>query len=543
MKKAIPFIIALPALLLLFAFKLIPAFFTVIISMKYFNGSKGIYASPSAGFGNYSMLFGMEGFPGIVVNTLRLSIFSIALTCIFAVILIICISRMPWRWLKLVAIALLAIPAFVPIASFVWVFSSALSPDTGVITNLFTSAGSAPGLSFGNPAFYPFLFANMDSLRNVYIPVILGVLVCENSKHADFRKIALVIIGYVAARATMLMSPDIENILVSSNPLVAETSNVLDSIRYYSAHTMQFQLSVSSAAWVFKTVAQLLISIIAFFALKTLAPSITRSVGRLGKKVGSGLGSIPGIIGYILFATGSITVIILTFIPTAGGLSDGMKLLLENKAFVASFVNSLLYCIFICILYGFVTLLLAYPLSTSTKLYPLLLLILISLSNNFVGEYIWYHNLGMINTIFPIVINSGLSIVGAFALHFCVSAKLGQDPPDFVHYVKASLLPLFTIVAIAFITNWGSYLYQSIYVIDESSLYGVGLCGRQILFNNIGQESINTIASGDIQATIRNAKSAFVFLSSIIPAVLGAILIGLHKFLPLSAFAAQIRKG
>ena len=538
MKKTIPFIIALPALLLILIFKLVPVFFTIITSMKDFNIIKGIYASPSVGLNNYSMLFKMDGFPRVIMNTFRLSLFSIVLTCILAVILIVCISRMEWRWLKLASIALLAIPAFMPVASFVRVFTSALSPDTGIITKLFLSAGAVPKLLFGDPALYPFLFAIMDSLRNVYIPVIFGVLVCENSKYIDFKRIAFVMIGYMAARATMLMSPDIENILISSNPLVYKTSDVLDSLSYRSG-IMHLQLSALSAAWVIKTIIQLLISIIIFFVLNALVPSITRFVSQLGKKVKSGLGSIPGIIGYVLFAAGSITVIILTFITTSSSLSVGIKLLLENNAFMASFANSLLYCIFICILYGFMTFMLAYPLSINTKLYPLLLVVVISLSNNFIGEYIWYHNLKMVNTIIPIVVNSGLSVIGAFALHFCVSAKMKQDSPDFIQYVKASLLPLFTIVVIAFITNWGSYLYQMIYVIDESSLFGVGLYGKQILFNPY----VDTTANSDMQTMLGNAKSAFVFLSSIIPAALGAILISLHKFLPLSAFVAQIRKG
>lgn len=538
MRKAITFIIALPALLLIFFFKLIPAFFTVIISTKHFNISKGIFASPSAGFSSYLALFKMDGFPGIVMNTLRLNIFSIALTCILAVILIVCISGMPWRWLKLVAIAILAIPAFIPAASFVWVFSSALSPDTGVIARLFTPAGAVPRLLFGDPVLYPLLFAIMDSLRSVYIPVIIGVLACESSAHTDFRKIAIVMIGYIAARATMLMSPDIETILASANPLVSKASEVLDKFSSSNV-TMASNLNILGAAWVIKTIAQLLISFIAFFILNALAPSIAGSVGRLAKKAGGALRSIPGIFGYILFAAGSITIIILTFIPTSAGLSGGMKLLLESKGFVTSFANSLLYCIFSCILYGFITFMLAYPLSAGTKLYPLFLVVLISLSNNLAGEYIWYRNLGMFNTIYPVVISSGLSVIGAFALHFCVSAKLKQDRQDFGQYLKASLLPLVTIVAIAFITYWGSYLYQMTYLTNSSSLFGVGAFGKQILFSPYP----DTMESGDMLKMIQDAKSAFVFLSSIIPAALGAILIGLHKFLPLSAFAAQIRKG
>jgi ABC-type polysaccharide transport system permease subunit len=549
-KKFIPFILAMPALLLLIFFKIIPIIYTVVLSTRDFffasNGEnnvlEGLLQKSPAGLKAYSALFGMEGFRGAVLNTLRLSAFSILLTCLLALFLIVCISKMPRRWLKLLAIILLAIPAFIPVTSFVWAFSSGLSPESGLIARLFTPEGAAPKLFFGDPALYPFLYAIMDAMRNVYIPVILGVLVCEDHSAIAFRKIAFVMAGYAAARATVFMSPDIETLMVSSNPLVAISSNVLDMIRYQSVR-MTTQYNVSAAAWVFKSVLQLIICIAAYFALKALSPSVARSVGRLDKKTGSTRGAIAGILGYVLFAAGSITVILLTFIQPFGRLAEGAKILLEDNVLPTAFANSLLHGILSCVLYGIVTLLLAYPLTASRKLYPLILLVLVSLSNNFIGEYIWYHKLGMINTVFPLVLGPGLSVIGAFALHFCVTAgreaaKWDQGLPGFIEYARVSLLPLLTIVAIAFLANWGGYSYQERYL-GESSAWGVGFYGRQILFASLP----DFMMDGDWQAKMMNAKSAFVFLSSIVPAALGALLIGLHRIFPLSAFVSQIRKG
>lgn len=541
MKKAVLFIIALPALFLIFIFKVIPAFNTVVISTKDYDISKGIYGSKSVGMANYSGLFRTEGFSGVMRNTFMLSVLSILLTCLLAAVLIVCISGMRSRWLKSLSIAILAIPAFIPVASFVWVFSSAFSVQTGFITKLFTSPGGQPKLFFAEPALYPFLFAIMDSLRGVFIPVIIGVLVCEYGQRLDFRKIAFVILGYIAARATMLMSPDIENIMISSNPLVIKTSEVLDSFQFRVGMQL-VRFSLAGAAWVLKTVIQMIINTAVFFVLYQLMPAVTSAIVRLGKKAGSVPGSIMGIIGYVLFAAGSITMLVLTFVPAPGSLSDGIRILLSDRSFRLSIANTLIYSISSCIIYGFITFMLACPLSTGSKVYSFLLVILLSLSNNFVGEYLLFKDWGMFNTAYPVIISSGLSIAGAFALHFCVSAKLKQGPFGLIDYVRASLLPLLALVIIAFIVNWGGYLYQMIYA-ARANLYGIGMFGRSFLFGGTAAAVGGWSIDGAVQLDPAVIKSAFVFLSSIVPTVLGAILIALNRFLPLSAFMAQIRKG
>jgi hypothetical protein len=148
----------------------------------------------------------------------------------------------------------------------------------------------------------------------------------------------------------------------------------------------------------------------------------------------------------------------------------------------------------------------------------------------------------MINTAFPVIISSGLSIAGAFALHFCVCAKLKQSSFEFADYVKASLLPLLALVLIAFIANWGGYLYQMLYT-ARADRYGIGMYGRMLLYGGPSAANQYTSTGEIVQLDPAVIKSAFVFISSIVPAALGAIIIALNKFLPLTAFSAQVRKG
>lgn len=537
LKKAIPFFIAIPGLLLLFIFKIIPAFYTLLISLKNYKVVNGIFGSPWAGVDNYGALFQSVAFRKIINNTLTLSSFSIILTAFFAFILIICICKMPNKWCKLCAIAILSIPAFIPVTSFVGVFMKAFSVNSGFINRLITSTGNDPVLFFADKALYPLLFTIMDSLRNIFVPVIIGVLVCENKSKISFESIAIVITCYIAGRVTVLLSPDIELLHITYNPLVYESADTFDT---YSFRTglMSMQFASSSAVWVIKTIIQLLINITAYFVLSLLVPKISQAVHGISNKVNRSMDSVVAIIGYLLLASGSLAVIVLIFVPASGNILEGMKLLMTNKPFIDAVSVSFLYSIFGSIVYGFITITLSYPLTVRTKIYPILLIIVISLFNNFIGEYLFFKSMGMINTAIPVILCPGLSILGAFTLHFSLSGRFGDDIPGISQYLKEAIFPLVTIVALYFIANWGSYIYQLVFL-NDTRMRGIGLLGMQLLtMQDNGNRALYSVTPDKFE----NVKAAFFFTTSIIPVIIGSVLIFLGKYLPLSAFVSQIRK-
>ncbi len=535
LKKLIPFIIAVPALFLLFIFKIIPAFYTLLISFKDYKVLNGIYGSPWVGMDNYGALFQSATFRKLIDNTLIISTFSLILTAFLALVLIICICKMPNKWCKICAIAILSVPAFIPVASCIGVLMKAFSIDSGFINGLITSTGKEPILFFASKALYPLLFAIIDSLRNIFVPVIIGVLVCESKSKISFKSIAAVLLGYIAARATVLMSPDIELLHITNNPLVLETADVFDTYSFRSG-LMSMQFASSSAVWVVKTIIQLLINITVYFVLSLLAPKISEAVKGISNKVNKSLDSIVAIIGYLLLASGSIAVIILIFLPVSGNIFQGMKLLMTNKSFIDSISVSLMYCIIGSIVYGFITIALSYPLTVRTKFYPILLVIVISIINNFTGEYLLFKS--MTNTVIPVILYPGLSVAGAFALYFSISGRFRDGIPGIGQYLKEAILPLVTIVVLYFIANWGAYIYQLVFL-SNTRMHGIGLLGMQLL---TARETSNAAVTSITSDMIENVIAAFFLISSVIPALLGTVLIFLSKYLPLSAFVSQLRK-
>lgn len=537
LKKVIPFIIAIPALLLLFFFKVLPAFYTLLLSLKDYNVMKGIFRSPWIGMDNYGALFQSERFRNIINNTLTLSSLSIIITAVFAFVFIICISKMPNKWCKLGAIAILSIPAFIPVSSFVGVFFKAFSVDSGLINKLIVSTGNDPILFFGDKALYPLLFAMMDTLRNIFIPVIIGVLACEYKSKLSFESIVIVIVGYIAARVTILLSPDIELLHLTNNPLVYETADVIDT---YSFRTglMSMQFGSSSAIWVVKTILQLIINIAVYFILALLVPKISEAVKGISNKVNRSMDSVVAIIGYLLLASGSLAVIILTFAPVSGNILEGMKLLMTDVTIVYAIPFTLLYCILGSIVYGFITITLSYPLTVRTKIYPIVLILAISLINNFVGEYLFYRSMGMANTALPVILSPAISVLGAFALYFSLSGRFGDDIPGIGRYLKEAILPFVTIVVLYFIANWGSYIYQLVFI-NNFRMRGIGLLGMQIVTVKYSGNIIPTLA---LTEGVEDVRAAFIFISSIVPVAIGTALIFLSKYFPLSAFTSQLRK-
>ena len=534
-KKVISFIIAIPALLFLFGYKLIPAVYSLVISMTHYSPAKGISGSQWLGFKNYSFLLNSADFGKVLYNSLTLNILSIIFTCILAFVLIICISIMPGRLWKIVSVILISIPAFIPAVSVADVFIKALSFDTGFVNNVLRSLGMQPVNFFAQASLYPFLFAVMDSLRSIYIPVIIGVLACEKSTHADLSSIFLVLLGYVAAKTTMLLSPDYENITASYNAFVADKAKVFDIYHHiYTPVRQQGNLGLEAAPWVIRTFLQLLINISVYFVFSFLAPGISNIADNIRDKVNRGFASIAGILGYLVFAAGSIAVTVLALIPS-NGLFKGIQVLFETNSLVTAFANSLVYCIYGCIIYGLITITLAYPLAAKTRVYPLIVILLTALTNNFIGGYLFFRDIGMTNTAFPVIISSGLSLMGAFGLYYSITGKFRDHMPGISEYLMVAIKPLITIVVLFFIVNWGSFTYQQLYLSNPSQ-FGVGLVDLQII-------KINNIA-GSLQLTadMQSARSAFIFLSSLVPALLGIILIFLERYLPLSAFSAQIRK-
>lgn len=535
-KKVLPFLFAIPSLLLLLVLKIVPAVTSFAISVKNYSVIRGLKNSPTVGLENYVLLLKDEMFARSAMNTARLSLLSILATCVFATLLILLISLMPNRIVKTAALLIIAIPAFIPPVSYAGVFLRALSLSTGSLQSLITSLGMEPILFLADGSYLSLVFAVMDALRSVFVPVVIGVLACEN-EGARFGRILTVILVYALIRVTWFMSPDTENLMMISNPLNLAKGEVFDT-GIYKMGLAHARFSSASAMWVIKAAVQLVLNLAVFFCADRLLPKLKGIANTLSEKVGKGSASVLSVFGYLFFALGSIGIIGAVFLPATKrfsggtGVFEGIRMLLSDGMFVSSFFRTLLCCIIGSVLYAFFTLTMAMPMLAKTKVYPLLLIIIMSISNNMIGEFLFYRFLGMHNTVYPVILSS-ISVSGAFALYFIVSNRLDEQSAGLTDYLKAAALPLLALTVLHFIGAWGGFLYDTIFIFNKE-LFGVGMLGRELFSQTVvmRQEAISAEA----------VKAAYILLSSIVPVVLGSLLICLNRIFPMTVFGALSRR-
>lgn len=535
-KKIIPFLFAIPAFVLVIIFKVIPAIISVLVSMKNYTPVKGIAGSSWVRLQNYVNVIGFGNLYGAAANTFRLSLLAILVTCFLALVMILCISSMPNRIFKTIALIIIAIPSFLPVMAYEGIFFRVLSAN-GPVNFILSSMGIEPVPFLADQSLFSLIFTVMDSLRNVFIPVLIGVLVCEREGF-QFSRAMLVLLVYTLVRATLFMSPDIEILLAASSPLVYVKADVFDTLVHRNG-LIQAQFSKAGAMWVIKTAVQLMINLVIFFILNWLVPKLKGMANTLTAKVNKGTAAIVSLPGYILVAAGSIGILAAWIFPLViknpdgSSTLEGIRILLSNGSFWQSFSISLIVCIIGSVLYAFITLSLALPMTARTKIYPLALVALMAITNNQIGELIFYRGLGMFDTIFPLIFST-ITVAGAFALYFTVSNKIGDEAPKLMDYLKASLLPLLVLTVLFFIGSWGGYLNELIFTVNKR-LFGFGMLGRDLI-------SAQATLSSDGLYAGENVKAAYILLSSIVPVVLGSLLIALNRFIPLSAFAGQARK-
>lgn len=523
-RKRLSFYIAIPALLLLFFFKLLPALYSLFISFTRYSFQKGLGGSQWIGLDNYSAIMSYLG--KNITHSLLLNVLASLLIGLLAFVLILCISKIPGRLGKMIAILLITLPAFIPAASFADVMVRAFYPDTGFINKWLISLGREPLSLSVLASLYPWLFAVTDSLRSLYIPVIIGVLACGKKKQIELGMVFFVLMGYWAARATTLLSPDYENFTLIYQSFPFGNQNVLD-LYHPKNGIFPYTFGERTAEWIIKVVIQLIINIGVYFAFTYLAPKLKDVDDTLSNKSSARLPTFMGMTGYLILASGSIAVTACALIPQ-GNVLRGIGMIVAYEAFWEPIVNSLIGCVIGCVIYGFFTLTLSYPLLANTRVYPLLLFLLSGFTYNFVGEYLYYSRIGMKTTALPVILSTSISIIGAFGLHFSVAGRFrNRDMPGFGAYVKEAKRPLITLVILYFIINWGSFTYQMLYSQRGMGFVGMAFAGtrRFTLTGNMEFE-----------------RPAFFFILSLVPTLLGILLIGIEKHLPLTTFVSQVRK-
>ena len=114
-RRLSPFVVAIPAFILVAFFKVWPIIYTFVFSLFNINIRKSIFSGVFVGLANFSELFGSYYAMRIGWNTFVLTVFPAIITALVAFLAILFILKLPNRWTRCIALTVLAIPAFVPL--------------------------------------------------------------------------------------------------------------------------------------------------------------------------------------------------------------------------------------------------------------------------------------------------------------------------------------------------------------------------------------------------------------------------------------------
>ena len=136
-KKLFAYQMTAPTIFILAVMTVYPVIFTVGYSFTDYNYLKG--AKTFIGLANYTALFGNMYFRKSVVNTIVFTLLAVALEVIFGLLLALFVNSLG-RGKKIVRTILL-LPYLLPAVTVAPIFRMMLSPNYGIITQVFTKIG------------------------------------------------------------------------------------------------------------------------------------------------------------------------------------------------------------------------------------------------------------------------------------------------------------------------------------------------------------------------------------------------------------------
>ncbi|WP_054027922.1 hypothetical protein [Bacillus sp. FJAT-28004] len=547
-KFKLHYLIVIPALMLIFIFKLLPFANGIMMSFVDYKVFVGLFESTWVGFNHFAQLFDDEIFRRTIVNTFVIKAGYILVSGCIAFLLALALSSIRYKLLRELFSSLFLVPFFIPSFVFAFIFVYILSESTSP----FITSGT---LILADASYIRPTIVFIEVLKTCGIPIVIA-LAAIASKHASVKRqnselkssisysamnvipALKAVAAFMVLQLSAIMSTDYELIRSLLNPLVSVTGETLDSYIFKLGFLMM-NVSPSAAAGVFQFVVQLLFTIIAYFIVKKLflKQLFSEHTDAVIKTANKGR-SLIGIVTACLYSIAVLFSLYMLFIyPFTGAREAG-----QSVWNFISFWNVFSYTVinFVAvIIFLLMTVTLAYPLTVKhlpgRSLYKLFLLIVISMGSGMINEYIFIRNLELVNTIFPQMFLGFFNLAAVFVLksifngrHADLKAQAeasekGELHTFFTLFIPKIWKPLLALGVLQFVALWNSYLPSFIYT-------------SQLEKQSPIMKLVQLASSGEMDSTLMLQLGALLSLPSVI------LFLVFRKWLTSEVFIGQIRK-
>lgn len=276
-KSNIPlYVLLFPSIILLIMFAYIPML-GLVIAFKDYSPANGILNSPWAGFKYFTQFFNSVQFGTTMMNTLKISIYSILVGFPLPILLALLCNQLRTGKFKKVFQVTTYLPHFISTMVMCGMIILFLSPNSGLIANIFKSLGwTMPNLlskpdSFAGVYVWSDVWQHIGWDSIIYLAALSaidptyyeaatmdGASRMQKILNIDLPLLLPTAMILLILRAGSLLSIGFEKVLLLQNPLNLAGSEVI-STYVYKVGMQNFQYSYSTAIGLFNTVVNLII--------------------------------------------------------------------------------------------------------------------------------------------------------------------------------------------------------------------------------------------------------------------------------------------
>ena len=469
--------------LFLVAIQGIPLIYGLLMSFKDYRPAAGLMNSSWSGLRHYADLFTNHEFLQTLGLTLGMNVEYLLLSTVLVFGAALAISGISSARVKEWIVSLLVLPYFIPTAVLAM-----------VALNLLNSASqSGASAVLANPESFRLTVLLLRLVQYGGIPLLVALIAISVRQSVTGRETPYGPVSYwtstaaPAARAiaatsmlqlAYLLSSDQELLYVLVNPILGRAYGGIDNyILFDGIAVMEF--SMSSAAWMVRFALQLLLMVAAYFLIRGLL--VKDLFPPTGDRMGSTFGG-SRLAGSLVASVGVASVLSIVYLlylqphlsglPTEVGIGDALPL----SSFVIYLAGAVLASVFATMLAA----VLAYPLTArhlpGGLLYRLVLIFGLCASSGFsIHQYMAFRQLGLINTMIPILLVGLHPIAMAFVLKSLFNSQYaslkeqaerhgrGELETFFTLFIPKSWKSLVALSVLQFASVWNTALPSLVY--------------------------------------------------------------------------------
>ena len=276
-KSNIPlYVLLFPSIILLIMFAYIPML-GLVIAFKDYSPANGILNSPWAGFKYFTQFFNSVQFGTTMMNTLKISIYSILVGFPLPILLALLCNQLRTGKFKKVFQVTTYLPHFISTMVMCGMIILFLSPNSGLIANIFKSLGWTMPNLLSKPESFAGVYVWSDVWQHIgwdsiiYLAALSaidptyyeaatmdGASRMQKILNIDLPLLLPTAMILLILRAGSLLSIGFEKVLLLQNPLNLAGSEEI-STYVYKVGMQNFQYSYSTAIGLFNTVVNLII--------------------------------------------------------------------------------------------------------------------------------------------------------------------------------------------------------------------------------------------------------------------------------------------